>query len=92
MKLTEDFYNKVGKELKDKFFSEVVHGKTENKNYYKHKYTLELYSNGCTTYSKLIKDLSKYCNSDTVTIHNIIKKYVDDFEGFEYVTESKKLI
>lgn len=47
-------------------------------------YTVELYNNGVLTYDKLIQRLSKSCNDKPEKIHNIVKKYIDDFGDYKY--------
>lgn len=45
-------------------------------------YTVECYSNGVLTYSKLIKKLAVNCKEVEANIHKIVSKYVENFEDF----------
>ena len=36
----EDFFNKVATDIKEQYFAEVIHGLTENKQYYGSIYTI----------------------------------------------------
>lgn len=90
--LTEDFYNKVVTELKSKYFENIQHGKTDNEDYYKYRYVVECFSNGCLTYNKLISKLSKFCNAPDYTINEIVVKYVEDFDGYVWKPKINKYV
>ena len=83
MKLTEDFFNKVLTELDAKYFPEVKFYR-DNENDAKLHYAIECFSNGVLTYSKLIDKVSKLCKDTKQNVHNIISKYIVDFEGYNY--------
>lgn len=83
MKLTTDFFNKLGAELDKKYFPEVRYYR-DNKNDEKVHYALECFSNGVLTYNKLIKTISINCKDTKENIHKIVSKYIANFEGFEY--------
>lgn len=79
-----DFYNRVAKEIRATYFPNENHGTTENADYHKTTYTLELFNNGCLTYRQLIGRLSKSCNETTETMHKIVSKNVVSFGSYEY--------
>lgn len=81
---TQDFYNKVAKEVRATYFPNENHGKTENKNYHKTNHTLELFNNGCLTYRQLIGRLSKSCKETTETMHEIVSKNIVSFGSYNY--------
>ncbi len=85
MKLTNDFFNKAISEIRLVYFPKYIHGLTENKNYHKVNHSLELFSNGCITYNKLIKSLSANCKVGQFEINGILTKYVTDFEGYTFL-------
>jgi len=87
---TEDFYNKVAKEVRATYFPNENHGTTENKNYWKATKTMEDFSNGCLTYRKLIGRLSKSCGETTKKMHELISKYVTSFGSYEYKPKNLK--
>jgi hypothetical protein len=82
MKLTNDFFNKLAKELDTKYFADVKYYK-DDKNCAKVHYAIELFNNGCLTYTALINCLSKNCKDSKDNIHAIVKNYVI-FEGYEF--------
>ena len=79
-----DFFNQIAPVIKDKYFPDVIHGRTENANYYKSVYTMECFHNGCLTYRKLIGRLARACNESTEAIHAIVSKYIISFGSYEY--------
>lgn len=83
MKLVNDFYNIVAKAIDTKYFAEVKYYR-DNKNTIKIHYSLELFSNGCLTYDKLINRLAKACKETKENIHAIVKEYVENFDGYKY--------
>ena len=83
MKLAEDFFNKVNKELDSKYFPDVKYYR-DNKKTAENHYAVELYSNGCSAYGTLIQKLSNNCSDTKENIHAIVSKYVEDFEEFVY--------
>nr|WP_298659776.1 hypothetical protein [uncultured Flavobacterium sp.] len=83
MKITDDFFNKVAKEIRSTYFPQVKYYR-ENKHTEKIHYALELFSNGCSTYDKLINVLSLNTKDNKENIHTIVSKYVTDFEGYQY--------
>jgi hypothetical protein len=81
---TTDFFNKVAKEVRERFFTNENHGTTENKNYWKATQAMEDFSNGCLTYKVFIGRLAKACQSNNATIHNLVEKYVVSFGSYQY--------
>ena len=88
MKLVEDFFNKLLKELDSKYFPSGKYYR-DNEEDAKLHYTVELYSNGCLIYNELIRRISESCNDTKENIHIIVSKYVEDFEGFKYNPKEK---
>lgn len=82
-KTSDDFFNKVCKEIDGKYFPDVKYY-GDNKNTTDIHRTVELFNNGVLSYAKLIQRLAKSCNDSNENIHNIIKKYIVDFGGYEY--------
>jgi hypothetical protein len=74
-----DFYNKVAKEIRGKYFPGENHGTTENKNYWKATEAMEDFNNGVLTYNALVKKLAKACKTSNETIHNLI---IDDITAW----------
>jgi len=83
MKLIQDFFNKVASEL-DKTYFPTVKFYRDSEDCAKVHYNLELFSNGCLTYTELISRLSLRCNDTKLNIHAIVSKYVTDFNGYIY--------
>ena len=83
MKIVDNFFNKVVQELDKKYFPEVKYY-MDNKNTTVIHQKTELFNNGCLTYGKLINFIAKACNDTKENIHQIVSKYVEDFQGFEY--------
>lgn len=80
----QDFFNKVAADIKQRYFADVVHGLTENKNYYAGIYAMECFHNGALTYRTLIGRLAKACNTNNATIHNIVENYIVSFGEYQY--------
>jgi hypothetical protein len=80
MKIVEDFHNKLSSELDKTYFPTLNHNNYDLKTHY----AVECFNNGCLTYKNLIKKLSKSCKDTQENIHNIVKKYIGDFEGYEF--------
>lgn len=85
---TQDFYNKVAKELRATYFSNENHGYTNNKDYHTTTYTLELFNNGCLTYRQLIERLAKSCKETTKIMHEKVSIYVVSFGSYKYKPKS----
>lgn len=81
---TQDFSNKVGTEVRSRYFPNEIHGKTENQNYWKATKAIEDFSNGCLTYKVFIGRLSKSCGTNNATIHNLVEKYIISFGSYQY--------
>jgi hypothetical protein len=79
-----DFFNKVANEIRSTYFANENHGTTENQNYHKTTYTIELFNNGCLTYRQLIGRLAKNCNSTTSNVNSIVEKYILSFGHYIY--------
>jgi hypothetical protein len=80
----ENFFNNAASEIKKQYFPNEVHGYTQNENYHKTNYALELFNNGCLTYRQLIGRLAKSCNETTKNIHAIIEKHIISFGSYKY--------
>lgn len=90
MKIVNDFFNKLAKELGEKYFPTVKYYR-DNKDCTAVHYALELFNNGCLTYHELIKRLAKSCRETEANIHAIVSKYIKDFEGYEFEAKPTKL-
>lgn len=88
---TTDFFNKVATEVRAKYFTNENHGSTENKNYHKTTETLELFNNGYLTYRQLIGRLAKSCQTNNVTIHNLVEKHIISFGNYQYNPRKLKI-
>jgi len=86
---TQDFFNKVTTEVRERFFANENHGSTDNPNYRKVNQAIEDFSNGCLTYKVFIGRLAKACQTNNATIHNLVEKYVVSFGSYQY--KPKKL-
>ena len=75
MKTVDNFYNKVAKDIMEKYFPTI---KWHRDNFASQKamYQLELFNNGCLNYTKLVKKLSKYCMTTKEEIEQILTKYI----------------
>jgi hypothetical protein len=89
---TQDFFNKVALEIKQRFFVNEIHGKTKNQYYYKANKAIEDFNNGCLAYRTFISRLAKSCQSNNATIHNIVEKYVISFGAYQYKPGSKNKV
>jgi hypothetical protein len=83
MIITEDFFNKLASELDKKYFPDLKYYR-DNEDCAKIHYAIELFNNGCLTYDKLIKKISSHSKDSCLNIHNIVSKYIKDFEGYNY--------
>ena len=88
MKTVDNFYNVAIEDLLSTYL--------EGSGYYDPKprklcYTLELFSNGCLTYNKLIKKIADITKQPQTDIHRIISKYIANFEGFVFEPEYTSL-
>ena len=92
MEIVNDFFNKTAQAIDKKYFPDVKYY-MDDKNCAKVHRTLELFNNGVLGYEKLIERLAKACNDTKKTLHNIVKEFIADFQGYEYKTYStmKKL-
>lgn len=82
MELTQDFFNKVCKDIDKKYFPSVKYYR-DNKNCTKVHYAVELFNNGMITYTNLILKLSKACKATELDLHYIVMSYVKKFD-FKY--------
>lgn len=85
-----DFYNKVMIDLRNAYFP----GKTpiellDNENHRQVRNTVELFSNGCLNYRKLIGRLAKHCGHTTEKINAIVERHITSFGNYKY-TPTKK--
>lgn len=83
MKLTEDFFNKLLSYLDRMYFPQVAYYMDDH-NCAKIHHTVELFSNGCLSYPKLIRILSENCHESQEKIHEIVSSYVTDFEDYKF--------
>ncbi|MEK6829791.1 MAG: hypothetical protein AABY15_06755 [Nanoarchaeota archaeon] len=83
IKIVTDFFNKTASELDKTYFPDVKYYR-DNKNTTEIHYSLELFNNGCLTYTKLINRLSKACNETKENIHKIVSKYIETFGDYKY--------
>lgn len=81
---TENFFNKVAKEVRSIYFANENHATTENKNYWNSTKAIEDFNNGCLTYKVFIGRLSKSCGTNNATIHNLVEKYIVSFGSYQY--------
>ena len=81
--IVTDFFNKLAGEVDKKYFPEVKYYR-DNKNTEKIHYAIELFNNGCLTYTKLIQKLSDSCSETKESIHKIVSNYIEDFGDFKY--------
>lgn len=81
---TDDFFNKVIAEIRSTYFKNENHGTTENPNYWKATKSVEDFSNGILTYKVFIGRLSKSCETNNATIHNLVEKYIVSFGSYQY--------
>ena len=84
MKTAPDFFNHVCQEIDKKYFPEVNYYR-DNKHTEKIHYAVELFNNGVITYRVLIHRLSTNTKQSKKKIHSIVSKYIDDFEGYNYM-------
>lgn len=84
MKITNNFYNKVCQEIGKAYFPEVKYYR-DNKNLTIIHYAVELFNNGVITYRVLIQRLSTNTKQPKKKINSIVSKYIDDFEGYNYM-------
>lgn len=75
MILVINFFNKVASEIDKKYFPTLTYYR-DNKDCTNVHYSLELFSNGCLTYDKLITKLSKACKDTEANIKLIVDKYI----------------
>lgn len=81
----DNFYNKVVSDLTNEYFpNQDLKALYENNLYLEVKQIVELFSNGCAHYEKLIRVLSRKCNDTNINIHTIVKNYVISFGEYEY--------
>lgn len=83
MKLTKDFLNKLLSYLDRMYFPQVNYYMDDH-NCAKIHHTVELFSNGCLEYPKLIRILSENCVESQEKIHEIVSTYVTDFEDYKF--------
>ena len=86
IKKVDDFFNKLAKDIDKKYFPDVKYYRDDENDTAVHR-AIELFNNGASTYTNLIKKLAKSCKESEKNIHTIVKKYIKDFGDFKY--ESK---
>jgi hypothetical protein len=85
---TENFYNKVATDIRTTYFANENHAYTQNSNYHKATYTMELFNNGCLNYRTFIGRLAKCCNDTNAKIHSIVERHVLSFGAYKYKPKS----
>lgn len=78
-----DFFNKMADDIRSRFFPDVKHCR-EDRNCETATYAIELFNNGCLTYRAFIGRLSKACNTNNATIHNIAERHIISFGQYQY--------
>jgi hypothetical protein len=78
MKIVQDFYNKSLSELDKKFFPNLTYYRDNDKCAKMH-YQVELFNNGCLSYDKLLKRVSKLCNTTIEEVNVIFSNYILEF-------------
>ena len=73
--IVNDFYNKLAKDIDKTYFPTVKYYRDNESNIKAHL-AIENFSNGCSTYGKLIKSLSSACNEKEYIINAIVRKYI----------------
>ena len=81
---TDNFFNKVATEIRNRYFPNENHGKTCSESYWKATKVIEDFNNGCLTYKVFIGRLSKSCGTNNATIHNIVEKHIVSFGNYQY--------
>jgi hypothetical protein len=81
---TDNFFNKVATDVRQRFFPNENHGTTENKNYWKATKAIEDFNNGVLTYKVFIGRVARATKSNNATIHNIVEKYITSFGNYQY--------
>lgn len=83
MKIVDNFFNKLAQEIGKKYFPNVIYYR-DDKDCTDVHYSIELFNNGCLTYTRLINKLAKSCKDTKKNIHSIVSKHIKDFEGYTY--------
>jgi len=83
MKIVQDFFNKLVGELDKTYFPNVKYY-MDNKHTQKIHRAVELFNNGCLTYSDFIESLSEEIDDTKENIHKIVSKYIEDFGDYSY--------
>lgn len=81
MKTKPDFFNNLVQELDSAYFPDVKYYR-DNKDTTKIHHTVELFNNGCLTYTKLIERISSICFDTKKKIHAIVSKHIEDFGDY----------
>ena len=81
---TDNFFNKVATEIRNRYFPNENHGKTYNESYWKATKAIEDFNNGVLTYKVFIGRLAKATESNNATIHNLVEKYIVSFGSYQY--------
>lgn len=76
MKLCTDFVNQFKPVINARFFPNENHGTSLNKDYWKVKEFIELFSNRCISYGKLRIKLAKHCKTDVESIDTIADEFI----------------
>lgn len=84
----KDFFNQLSNEIKSTFFIDANDTNLTGVLFYKAKYHIELFNNGCLNYRVFIGRLSKACGSTNFEINKIVEKYILSFGSYTY--KSKK--
>jgi len=76
--IASEFFNKTVGELDSKYFPDVRYYRDNKGTTVIHSAT-ELFNNGCSTYSQLIKKIAGACKDTNMNIHIIVSKHIADF-------------
>lgn len=81
---TQDFFVKISKDIREKYFPKHDHSTTKDRNYWDATYAIECFNNGVLTYRQLIQRLAKACNSTNYNINQIVEKHIVSFGEYRY--------
>lgn len=81
---TENFFNKVATEVRQRYFPNEKHHNLFGTNYQKATQAIEDFNNGVLTYKVFIGRLAKATQSNNATIHNLVEKHIVSFGSYQY--------
>ena len=88
MKLVDNFYNKLAEKIRKDFFPNVEFYR-DDKQCEKACYVIELFNNGAVNYKYLINYLSLICKTSDESMHEIVKEFIENFEGYVFRPKKK---